>query len=142
MISFVALNAVAGLVAFLVARAAGAEPGGAFLLRALAAYLLLIHSVVLATGLAGHLTTAGASIALGLALVGALWLRRRAPERPLAPGDGTSSARGTDQRPDAATCFSALAASVAMAAWAWPQLWQATQLWIWDDCTYHMIYPA
>src|SRR5262249_15240346 len=26
--------------------------------------------------------------------------------------------------------------------WAWPHLFQATRLWIWDDYTYHMVYPA
>src|SRR5262249_34858306 len=26
--------------------------------------------------------------------------------------------------------------------WAWPHLWDATRLWIWDDYTYHMVYPA
>jgi len=26
--------------------------------------------------------------------------------------------------------------------WAWPHVFQATRLWIWDDYTYHMVYPA
>ncbi|MBM4442339.1 MAG: hypothetical protein FJ027_18140, partial [Candidatus Rokubacteria bacterium] len=30
----------------------------------------------------------------------------------------------------------------ALAAWAWPQLADATRLWIWDDYTYHLVYPA
>ena len=42
----------------------------------------------------------------------------------------------------AAGAFLQLAATVAGAAWMWPHVWDATRLWIWDDYTYHMVYPA
>ena len=42
----------------------------------------------------------------------------------------------------AASVFSLLAAVAAGVVWAWPHLFEATRLWIWDDYTYHMIYPA
>jgi hypothetical protein len=38
--------------------------------------------------------------------------------------------------------FSPLAASAALLAWMWPHLVDATRLWVWDDYTYHMVYPA
>ena len=41
-----------------------------------------------------------------------------------------------------AALFAPLAAVAAGAAWAWPQLFEATRLWVWDDYTYHMVYPA
>ena len=33
-------------------------------------------------------------------------------------------------------------AAITAVAWTWPHLVNATRLWIWDDYTYHMIYPA
>ena len=49
---------------------------------------------------------------------------------------------GRAARVGAASIFSLLAAALAAGVWAWPHLFEATRLWIWDDYTYHMIYPA
>jgi hypothetical protein len=43
------------------------------------------------------------------------------------------------------TAWSLVAPAVALAAgavWAWPHVREATRLWVWDDYTYHMVYPA
>src|SRR5262249_43347148 len=38
--------------------------------------------------------------------------------------------------------YPVLAALLAAAVWVSPHLFDATGLWIWDDYTYHMVYPA
>ena len=38
--------------------------------------------------------------------------------------------------------FPPLAATAALLAWMWPHLFEATRFWVWDDYTYHMVYPA
>jgi hypothetical protein len=133
--AFLALNGAALLAAIVVAVAAElASRTSALALGVLAGYLVVVHSVVLGSGLAGHLTLSGAGALIALAAVGAvvLWLRR--PRRPDAPAD----ARGLSP--------SALAgALIALGAglwWSWPHLFSATRLWVWDDYTYHMVYPA
>jgi hypothetical protein len=111
-------------------------PGGRgdlLLLATLSGFLVLVHSLVLTAGLLGHLTADG----LGLVLVGAgatavvLWRRR---DHGLARVEAAEWS--------AAKVFAPLAALVAMLAWARPHLIQATRLRIWDDYTYHMVYPA
>jgi hypothetical protein len=122
--SFLLLNAGAAAAALLVAR------GCPF--RAVCAFLLVIHAVVLASGVLGWLTVAGAAVLVALALLGALWLsRRREPAR-------------ADDAPPAtiASRLAALAAVIGVVVWARPQLFDATRLWVWDDYTYHMVYPA
>jgi hypothetical protein len=43
---------------------------------------------------------------------------------------------------NAAALFPPLVALAGGVVWVWPHLFQATRLWIWDDYTYHMVYPA
>ena len=45
-------------------------------------------------------------------------------------------------RPTPASVYGVLAAVAAGVAWLWPHVADATRLWIWDDYTYHMIYPT
>jgi len=111
---------------------AGAR-GDLLLLATLSGFLVLAHSLVLGAGLLSHLTAGG----LGLLLVGAgaatvvLWRRRSHGLPDVAAAEWS-----------AAKVFAPLAALVAMIAWARPHLTQATRLRIWDDYTYHMVYPA
>ena len=114
---------------------------GPFLLTALCAYLVTIHSAVLLAGVAGHLTLAGVAVVLAgaTAVAAGLVARRRADPCPeplpeMAP-----------PRPPGATAaafYPVAAALVASLLWAAPHLLDATRLWIWDDYTYHMVYPA
>ena len=100
----------------------------------LSGYLVLVHSLVLGAGLLGHLTSAGLGLLLAAAVAAAVWLARRAtPDR--AGPDGGNSLSTT-------ALLASLAAGVALGAWMWPHLVEATRLWIWDDYTYHMVYPA
>ena len=115
--------------------AAGFAAGPSHLVLAtLSGYLVLVHSLVLGAGLLGHLTPAGLGVLLAAAVAAALWLARRAtPDRASADGGGSLTTTAL---------FAALAAGVALGVWTWPHLVQATRLWIWDDYTYHMVYPA
>jgi hypothetical protein len=139
MVAFLLLNGAAGLLAIAVAGATPARAGVAeFALRVLCAYLLAIHAAVLGAGLAGWLTPSGAGAVLGAALLAAAWrARRRAPRE--APGPAATAG---GRPPAAADIYVVLAALGAAVTWAWPHLWGATRLWIWDDYTYHMVYPA
>ncbi len=114
--------------------AGAATSASGLVLATLAGYLILVHSLVLAAGLLGHLTVGGLGALVATALVISLWLAREAwrdlravetPQPPAVGGWGRS-----------------LIASGALAVWAWPHLVEATRLWIWDDYTYHMVYPA
>jgi len=134
--TFMLLNGGAALVAILVAAATGrGARTSAFLLNALCAYLVLIHSTVLVSGLAGWLTAWGAAALLAATLAGAAWLARRASK---------ASVSDTNVPPPFAApeLYAVLAAIAAGALWARPHLWEATRLWIWDDYTYHMVYPT
>jgi hypothetical protein len=93
---------------------------------------VLVHSLVLAAGLLGHLTVAGLGVLLAAALGLTLLLVRRVERREAdaAPPRASSS------------WFVALAGAGAVLAWVWPHLFHATRLWIWDDYTYHLVYPA
>ena len=42
----------------------------------------------------------------------------------------------------ASTLLATSAAVIVGASWAWPHVFRATRLWVWDDYTYHMVYPA
>ena len=104
------------------------------LLATLAGYLVLVHSLTLLAGLSGSLTVARVATLLALTLAVAL---------PLA-----ARARGDHERAEASaprTLADLGAVAVALiggAVWAWPHLFGATRLWVWDDYTYHMVYPA
>jgi hypothetical protein len=154
MVTFILLNGAAGLLAVLIARTTPAGDGrGAVALATLSAYLLVVHSTVLASGLAGRLTPAGAFVLFAAALFAAAGLARR-PGRA-ARGQASHPAlepppsAGADEpapggRPPltVAEMYAVAAAVSAGAVRAWPHLWDATRLWIWDDYTYHMVYPA
>jgi hypothetical protein len=136
MVTFIVLNSGAALVAMLVALTALGRAGiSRVLLAALCAYLVVIHSIVLLSGLTGHLTAAGVGALLAAAIAGALWLARSVSrEHERRPSGG--------QRLGAASLYPLLATTLAGALWTWPHLSAATRLWVWDDYAYHMIYPA
>jgi hypothetical protein len=126
-------GAVAAALALALALGAGAE-AGLLGLAVLGGYLVLVHSLVLATGVAASLGVGELGGLLGVVLGATLWRARRRrldPEETGATGPVTASTR-----------FAAVAALLAAGVWAWPHLWHPTRLWIWDDYTYHMVYPA
>ena len=134
MLVLLILNAGALLAALLLAQALAGATRAGLLLPTACVYLLLVHSATLTTGLLGVLAPAGLLAATAIAVAGAWWLRRRVT----VPADvGPHPARITP-----AAAFAPALASVAAAAWAWPHLVEGTRLWIWDDYTYHMVYPA
>lgn len=135
MVIWLALNGGAVFAALVLARALGL--GGRLsrlLLGALGGYLIIVHSLVLVAGLVGHLTVGGVGMLLAAVMAAALWLARR--PRP----DHASVV--DEARFTAAALFAPLAATASGVIWAWPHLFQATRLWIWDDYTYHMVYPV
>jgi hypothetical protein len=131
------LNAVAlaAAVAFALASGAGVRTSH-LCLATLAGYLLIVHSSVLLMGLAGHLSLYALAIVVTGTLLVATWLA----EFPRAHG----SLEPPESRApvNAVALFSPLAAAAALLAWMWPHLFDATRLWVWDDYTYHMVYPA
>jgi hypothetical protein len=135
MLTFLFLNGGAVLLALVVATAV--EPRGRILLATLCGYVIAVHSLILLTGLAGRLTVSGVTIALGaavgVALVAAFRLAR-------ARGDDIGARKATGLTP--IVLFPVVAALAAGVVWAWPHLFEATRLWVWDDYTYHMVYPA
>jgi hypothetical protein len=92
---------------------------------------VLVHSITLGAGLTGHLTVTGAAAALAVALAASAILARRVRAGDLP-----------DARPPSRGRLAPAAALVAGVAWARPHLFEATRLWVWDDYTYHMVYPA
>ena len=127
----------AGAVLAALVCAAGLGLGGrlgGLLFATLAGYLVLVHSITLLAGLAGFLTAAGAATLLGVALAAALALVRHARR------DGHGA--GDDGGFTTPSLVAASAATVCAGIWAWPHLFGATRLWVWDDYTYHMVYPA
>ena len=134
MLTFLVLNAGAVAAALLTAMAAGATgPTSRLLLATLSGYLIAIYAVTLVAGLAGSLVPAGLLVVMAAAVALAGWLARR--RRRVEALDAGA-------RFGAAGLAAALTASAAGVAWAWPHLVDATRLWIWDDYTYHMVYPA
>src|SRR5262245_393025 len=131
------LNAVAlaGAVAFALASGAGGQ-ASQLCLATLAGYLVIVHSTVLLTGLAGHLRVPGlATVAMVVFLIGT-WLAtvEREPRRV---------AQSERRVPfSAVALFPPLTATATLLAWMWPHLFEATRLWVWDDYTYHLVYPA
>lgn len=135
MTAWLLLNGGAVAAAVAIALARGATTRGApFGLLTLAGYLVLVHSLVLGAGLLGHLTVGGVAFLLVIVLAVAVWLAWRVPS---PDGDRTASESVT-----APGLFASLAAAAAASGWAWPHLVGATRLWIWDDYTYHAVYPA
>src|SRR4030095_1303711 len=91
-----------------------------------------------------HLTVGGLALPLAVVLAIALWLGRWAPPRQRQASD-TLTPPGPFPLPLAAAApglFACRVAGAAAVGWAWPHLVGATRLWIWDDYTYHMVYPA
>ena len=131
------LNAVAlaAAVAFALGSGAGARTSH-LCLATLAGYLVIVHSTVLLLGLAGHLSLYALAIVVTGTLIVATWLA----ECPRKHGTLEPPARRAPF--SAVALFSPLAAAAALLAWMWPHLVDATRLWVWDDYTYHMVYPA
>jgi len=131
------LNAVAlaAAVAFALGSGAGARTSH-LCLATLAGYLVIVHSTVLLLGLAGHLSLYALAIVVTGTLIVATWLA----ECPQKHGTLEPPARRAPF--SAVALFSPLAAAAALLAWMWPHLVDATRLWVWDDYTYHMVYPA
>ncbi len=135
--AFLALNGGAVLAALAGALALGlGARAGALLLATLAGYLVVVHSAVLATGVTGHLTVPGLATVVGGLVALALWRLRR------ARGQGGDRELAESPRLGALTLVApAIAIGSAVVA-AWPHVMQATRLWVWDDYTYHMVYPT
>src|SRR5262245_47922810 len=135
-LTFLVLNGLAVFVGAAVAAAGrGDDRAGGWLLRCLSVYLVLVHSVVLLAGLVGRLTRGSLAILLLAAAMAAALRLMRAPNRlARSPAAGAGFT--------AATLFAPLAAIASGIIWTWPHLFEATRLWIWDDYTYHMVYPA
>jgi hypothetical protein len=133
---FLLLNAGAALAALLVAYATDAYTRTSrFLLFTLCGYLIVIHSTVLAAGVSGWLSVGGCAAVLAIVLAIAAWSARRVAHRRES---------FVDERPrfTPLTLFCPIVAIVTGGIWAWPHVIEATRLWIWDDYTYHLVYPA
>src|SRR5215470_1452323 len=132
-----ALNAVAlaGAVAFALASGAGGQ-ASRLCLATLAGYLVIVHSAVLLTGVAGHLSVPGLATVVTVVFLIATWLAKGEHE-PRRLGQEESRVPF-----NAVALFPLLAATAALLVWMWPHLLEATRLWVWDDYTYHMVYPA
>jgi hypothetical protein len=134
MTAWLALNLGAVVAAVALALASGAGSRATPLsLTTLSGYLVLGHVLVLGTGLAGCLSAAGLGVAVSAVAGVAVWLARRPRPDAGDPDDHRAAS--------APAVFAALAAVVGAGLWAWPHLAGATRLWIWDDYTYHMVYP-
>ena len=128
-------GALAAAVAFALASGAGGRTSH-LCLATLAGYLVIVHSTVLLTGLVGHLSVQVLTGVVAVALPGRHLAGRvsGAARRPRAAGGRTAY--------NAAALFPPLAATAAFLVWLWPHLLEATRLWVWDDYTYHLVYPA
>src|SRR2546426_3531837 len=100
----------------------------------LSGYVVVIHTAVLFAGLLGWLTIGGLAGVVAAAVAGTWWLARSRVD------DATSAAGVSTFTP--AMLFAPVLAAITAVAWMWPHLVDATRLWIWDDYTYHMVYPA
>jgi hypothetical protein len=129
------LNAGALFVAVRLALAAGSGVRSRhFILSTLSGYVVVIHTAVLFTGLLGWLTIGGVGAVVLAAVAGAWWLTRSRVD------DATSAAGVSAFTP--AVLFAPVLAAITAVMWMWPHLVDATRLWIWDDYTYHMVYPS
>jgi len=135
LISCLVLNAGALFVAVRLALAAGSGARcSRLILSTLSGYAVVIHTAVLFAGLLGWLTIGGLAAVVAAAVAGAWWLARSRVD------DATSAAGMSTFTP--AMLFAPVLAAITAVAWMWPHLVDATRLWIWDDYTYHMVYPA
>jgi hypothetical protein len=100
----------------------------------LSGYVVVIHTAVLFAGQLGWLTIGGLAAVVAAAVAGAWWLARSRVD------DATSVTGVSTFTP--AMLFAPVLAAITAVAWMWPHLVTATRLWIWDDYTYHMVYPA
>jgi hypothetical protein len=129
------LNAGALFVAVRFALAAGSGVRcSRLILSTLSGYVVVIHTAVLFAGLLGWLTIGGLAAVVAAAVAGAWWLARSRVD------DATSATGVSTFTP--AILFAPVLAAITAVAWMWPHLVDATRLWIWDDYTYHMVYPA
>ena len=135
MLALLVLNAGAAFVAVRVALAAGSGVRASRLvLSVLCGYLALIHTVVLVAGLLGWLTVGGLAVLVAIA-VAVAW-------RVVRPEDNGHTIAVASAPSTATTVFAPLLAIATAIAWTWPHVFDATRLWIWDDYTYHMVYPT
>ncbi|MBM3218839.1 MAG: DUF2029 domain-containing protein [Candidatus Rokubacteria bacterium] len=86
---------------------------------------------MLLAGLVGWLTPSGVVVMAVLALAAVTWRLR--PARPDA---------GATPRFSLVAALPPATAVIVGIVWASPHVVDATRLWIWDDYTYHMVYPA
>ena len=136
MLIFLLLNFGAGLAAILLASAMRAyERPRTRLLFTLCGYLIIVHSVVLGAGLLGRLSVRGVAALLGIVLAIAAWGWHRTRR-------DVEVAVGERQPFTTAALLCPLAALVSGVLWVWAYVAGPTRLWIWDDYTYHMVYPA
>ena len=137
MVTFLLLNGGAAGAALLAALGAGVHRRPARLwLATLTGYLVAIYAATLGAGVAGRLTPTGLAVATAGAVGLAAWLARRSRSR--SSGHAACAVPGFT----AARLGAAVAAGVAAVLWAWPHVAGATRLWVWDDYTYHMVYPT
>jgi hypothetical protein len=134
-IACLVLNAGALFVAVRLALAVGSGVRcSRLVLTTLSGYVVVIHTAILLAGLLGRLTIGGLAAVVAAAVAGAWWPARSRID------DATSAAGVSTLTP--AMLFAPALAAITAAAWMWPHLVDATRLWIWDDYTYHMVYPA
>jgi len=135
LLTCLALNAGALFVAVRLALAARSGVRcSRFMLSTLSGYVIVIHTAVLFAGLLGWFTIGGLAAVVVAAVAAAWWLvRRRVDEPTSAAGVPTFTL---------AMLFAPGVAAITTVMWMWPHLVDATRLWIWDDYTYHMVYPA
>ncbi len=135
LLTCLALNAGALFVAVRLALAAGSGVRcSQFILSTSSGYVVVIHTAVLFAGLLGWLTIGGLAAVVAAAVAAAWWFGRSRVD------DATSAAGVATFTP--AMLFAPVLAAITTVMWMWPHLVDATRLWIWDDYTYHMVYPA
>lgn len=135
MLTCLVLNAGALFVAVRLALAAGSGVRcSRLVLSTLSGYVVVIHSAVLLAGLLGWLTIGGLAAVVAAAVAAASWRARSRVD------DAASAGRVSTSTP--AMLFAPVLAAITAVAWTWPHVVDATRLWIWDDYTYHIAYPA
>jgi hypothetical protein len=135
LLTYLLLNAGALFVAVRLALAAGSGVRcSRLILATLSGYVVVIHTAVLLVGLLGWLTIGGLAVVVAIAVAAARSLVRSRVDEP------TSAAAVSTFTP--AMLFAPVLAAITAVVWIWPHLVDATRLWIWDDYTYHMVYPA
>ena len=135
LLTCLALNAGALFVAVRLALAARSGVRcSRFMLSTLSGYVIVIHTAVLFAGLLGWFTIGGLAAVVVAAVAAAWWLVRRRVDEPTSTAGVPTFTL--------AMLFAPGVAAITTVMWMWPHLVDATRLWIWDDYTYHMVYPA